>query len=234
MILRQLVIAASDLDATVDLLRAELGVEVAFEDPGVAEFGLRNAVLAVGDHFLEVVSPKTPDAPAARFLAGRPDGSGYMAILQVPDLDRQMAVAQRIGLRTVWQGERSDDDGAIRGRHLHPGDLGCIVSLDEAAPADAWPWAGPAWRLRRGRGDVVGLSSVTIAVRDVDAVCAVWSALFGLPVAPLLVLPGSGEVRIAPAGDGPTGIVAIGLRAAPGFPARSFTIGEAGVRIEVR
>jgi hypothetical protein len=236
MILRQLVIAANDLDATTDLLSDRLGVTVAFRDPGVAEFGLRNAVLPVGDHFLEVVSPVMAGAPAARFLTGRPDGSGYMAILQVPDLDRLVAVAERIGLRTVWTGERTDEQGAIRGRHLHPGDLGCIVSLDEAAPVGAWPWAGPAWRTPScaGRGEVTGLSSVTIAVRDVDAVCTVWSALLGVPAAPLMVLSGSGEIRIVPAGDGAVGIVAFGLRAAPGVEPRSFTVGDGGVRIDVR
>jgi hypothetical protein len=68
--LRQLVIAATALERTVGQLSHELGVEVAFRDPGVAEFGLVNAVLPVGSDFLEVVSPTLLDAPACAPPAG--------------------------------------------------------------------------------------------------------------------------------------------------------------------
>src|SRR5262249_11512307 len=78
--LRQVVIAARDLEETVAHLTAVLGLEVGFRDPGVAEFGLVNAVMPVGDTFLEVVSPVASTAPARRFLDRHGDG-GYMVIL---------------------------------------------------------------------------------------------------------------------------------------------------------
>ena len=58
--IRQIVLAARELDPTVDALQAVLGVGAAFRDPGVAEFGLDNAVMPIGDQFLEVVSPLRP------------------------------------------------------------------------------------------------------------------------------------------------------------------------------
>ena len=63
--LRQVVIVAHDLETTVGHLTAVLGIAVSFRDPGVAEFGLVNAVMPVGDTFLEVVSPvaATADSP---------------------------------------------------------------------------------------------------------------------------------------------------------------------------
>src|SRR5688572_7180451 len=61
---RQVALVARDLEPVVDDLCAVLGLEVAFRDPGVAEFGLRNAVLPIGRRFLEVVSPVRADATA--------------------------------------------------------------------------------------------------------------------------------------------------------------------------
>ena len=46
--IRQAVIAATDLKAVAARLRAELGLGRPFSDPGVAAFGLRNAVFALG------------------------------------------------------------------------------------------------------------------------------------------------------------------------------------------
>ena len=43
--LRQIALAATDLTASVDALTDVLGIEVAFNDPGVAAFGLVNAVM---------------------------------------------------------------------------------------------------------------------------------------------------------------------------------------------
>ncbi len=66
--LRQAVLAARDLDAVAGELRAELGLGEPYADPGVGYFGLRNAVFALGDTFLEVVSPVEPDTAAGRLL----------------------------------------------------------------------------------------------------------------------------------------------------------------------
>ena len=58
--LRQLALAAHDLEPTLEALCDVLGIEVGFRDPGVGAFGLANGVMPVGDTFLEVVSPETP------------------------------------------------------------------------------------------------------------------------------------------------------------------------------
>ena len=46
--LRQVALVAHDLDAVVRDLHDAFALEVAFNDPGVATFGLRNAVLPIG------------------------------------------------------------------------------------------------------------------------------------------------------------------------------------------
>src|SRR5437660_972521 len=148
--LRQTVLVARDLDAVVGDLTAVLGIEVGFNDPLVREFGLRNAVMPIGDTFLEVVSPIDPKATAQRYLERRRGDGGYMLILQCDDLDADRRRMADLGVRTVWKLDLPD----IRGTHLHPKDTGgALLSLDDATPADSWHWAGPEWRrhVRRER-----------------------------------------------------------------------------------
>ena len=137
--LRQVALAASDLASTVETLTDVLGIEVAYRDPGVGVFGLVNAVMPIGETQLEVVSPVRDDATARRWIEKRGGDAGYMVILQCDDhaaLEAEAARAQQAGAKVVWQGEH---EGA-RTVHLHPRELGAILSFD-AIPA--WP---PAFR----------------------------------------------------------------------------------------
>ena len=101
-----MVVAARDLGATVDALCSELALSVCFNDPGVAEFGLENALMVVGDQFIEVVSPIVDDTAAGRLLDRRQaDVTAYMVMFEVDDLDQRMdelgrgAGAQRVERR---------------------------------------------------------------------------------------------------------------------------------------
>ena len=175
--LRQVVVAARDLDATVDRITAELQVPVCFTDPGVAEFGLHNALFNVGDQFIEVVSPMGDNTAAGRLLDRRgADVTAYMVMFEVDDLDARMAALTEAGVRNVWSG----DHAMIRGRHLHPADVGgAIVSLDQTNPPGSWKWGGPTWMAHRDNSVVTSIAGYTIAVEDPAAVTMLWS-LFGL------------------------------------------------------
>lgn len=172
--LRQAVLAARDLHATVARLRDEFGLGEPFHDEGVELFGLRNAVFAVGDTFLEVVSPVRDDAPAARQLdrSGR-DVCGYMAMVQVDDIAAARARAADRGIREVFDVTLDD----IAEVHLHPSDVGgAIVSLSVPAPPSAWRWGGDDWPERSVPGAVAG---ITVEVAEPDAVAARWTQLAG-------------------------------------------------------
>ena len=173
--LRQVVIAARDLDSVVDRLCTELQLAVCFNDPGVATFGLRNALMTVGDQFIEVVSPIEANTAAGRLLDRRgADVSAYMVMFEVDDLDARMAAADAAGIRTVWSGDHDE----IRGRHLHPADIGgAIVSLDQPTPAGSWMWGGPDWRAHHDNAMVTGIAGYTIAVDDPAKVAARWGDL---------------------------------------------------------
>ena len=74
--LRQVVLVARDLEPVERDLCGVLGLEVCFRDPNVGVFGLKNAVMPVGDTFLEVVCPLTSEATAARYLDRRGGDGG--------------------------------------------------------------------------------------------------------------------------------------------------------------
>src|SRR5215211_7551662 len=131
--LRQVALVATDRDRVVAELCEWLGVTVSYEDPGVGEFGLHNALMTIGDQFLEVVSPTTGGTTAGRLLDKRGGDGGYMAIYEVDDLvDRDAQLAER-GVRVVWRVDLPD----IASRHLHPRDVGArsCRSTNRSRPA---------------------------------------------------------------------------------------------------
>jgi hypothetical protein len=179
--IRQAVLAAWEIESTVERLRAEFGLGEPYRDPGVAHFGLVNAVFAIGDTFLEVVSPVTADEPGARTAARQLERSGgevcgYMVMLQVDDLPAARERARAAGVREVFEVEFED----IAEIHLHPGDMrGAIVSLSVPKPAESWRWGGPAWSERAAAGTVSG---ITIAVAEPELVSERWATLAGGPI----------------------------------------------------
>jgi hypothetical protein len=193
--LRQAVLVAAELEPTAGALRSTLGLEEPFRDPGVGEFGLANVVFALGDCFLEVISPIAPDTAAGRYLARHGGDGGYMALFDIEDLEGARERAAALGVRVVWQIDLPD----ISGTHLHPADMrGAIVSLDRSKPYGTWRWGGPQWTGRTGAGAAGRLAGITIAVADPPGVAARWAEVLGVPVSgadePVLGLDG-GEVR---------------------------------------
>lgn len=171
--LRQVALVARDLDRAVEELCDRLGLSVCFNDPGVSFFGLRNALLCIGDQFLEVVSPVHDGTTAGRLLDKRGGDGGYMAIYEVDDLDAHEADLVNAGVRIVWSGDLPD----IRGRHLHPADVGgAIVSIDQPVPNGSWRWGGPDWQAHRDNTVVTGIAGVVVGATDPAAMRAKWGA----------------------------------------------------------
>src|SRR4029453_5220652 len=174
--LRQVAFAARDLDAVVDRLRVVLDIAGSFNDEGVGLFGLRNAVMPVGDTFLEVVSPIQADTAAGRYMARRGGDCGYMVMVQTEDSDRDPRRAAELGVRVAWKIDLDD----IRGTHLHPRDLGgALLSLDAPVPPESWRWAGPEWQRLAGSGVARAIVGVEMQCGDSDTVARRWADLLG-------------------------------------------------------
>lgn len=190
--LRQVVLVAADLDATVAAIRAATGAGEPFHDPGVALFGLSNAVMGLGDTFIEVVSPIVEDTAAGRWRERLGSDGGYMVMFDSADRAGARDRAAAAGVRIAWEIELDD----IAGTHFHPADTGgAIVSVDQPAKPGEWRWAGEDWRERSGSGAVVG---ATIAVPDPEAVAVTWAAVLGAPAPGCTFVEGErGLVEIA-------------------------------------
>lgn len=207
--LRQAVLAAVDLDSVAERMRAELGLGEPFRDPNVAHFGLRNAVFAIGDTFLEVVSPVTDGTAAGRWIERRGGDCGYMLMFQVDDVEGARRRAGALGVRQVF-GVDLDD---IAETHLHPADMrGAIVSVSRPAPPESWRWGGPGWKERSAQGSLDG---ARVAVADLDAAAERWRGVLGDDPSAAGVELGSdpegpGLVTIAIAGQGAKDPVEIG------------------------
>jgi len=107
--LRQAVLAARELEPTVAALREAFDLGEPFHDEGVGYFGLRNAVFALGDTFLEVVSPERPDTAAGRLLDRRGAAvCGYMLMFQLAELGPARGRAAAEGVREVFAVELDD------------------------------------------------------------------------------------------------------------------------------
>jgi hypothetical protein len=232
--LRQAVLVAAELEPVASSLSSALGLGEPFRDPGVGEFGLTNAVFALGDCFLEVIAPRQPDTAAGRYLARNGGDGGYMVLFDVEDLEGARNRAEALGVRVVWRVDLPD----IAGTHLHPADMrGAIVSLDRSNPYGTWRWGGPEWTGRMGEGASGRLAAVTIAVDNPAAVAARWGEVLGVRVSgdrqPRLTLDG-GEVAFEAATDQRgEGLVEIAVELASESARQSGAIELGGVRLRL-
>lgn len=231
--LRQVALVARECEKTAAALQNAFGWPDPFHDPAVGEFGLINAVFAVGDTFVEVVSPVQPDTTAGRYLARRGSDSGYMAIFQMPSLEDARRRVTDLGVRVVWKVDLDD----IAATHLHPKDIpGAIVSLDWASPANSWRWAGPAWTGAPPDHPAGGIAGITIEVEEPAMAARRWAGVLGLDAEmhggqALVRLDQAGQsLRFVPAGDGRAeGISEVWLTPGlPGAPNSDGPIAEIG------
>jgi hypothetical protein len=197
--LRQVALVARELKPVVGDLTAVFGLGAPFADPGVATFGLCNAVFPVGDTFLEVVAPTQDGTTAGRLLERRRGDGGYMVIVQTDDLAADRSRVESLGVRVAWAIDL-EDAATI---HLHPRDVGgAILSIDAMTPRESWRWGGPDWQ-RRSRTDVVTrIAAAEVQAADPDAMAARWAEVLAVPRAGRELLLEDSQIRFVPATDG--------------------------------
>jgi hypothetical protein len=174
--LRQIALVAKDLAGAQADISAVLGVDYAYDDPGVGKYGLRNAVFPIGDTFLEVVSPKEPGTTAGRLLEKRGGDGGYMVILQVDDLAQALERVKNAPARIA---DQRDKDGAAF-THIHPKDIGgAILSLDRMIPKERWEWGGPHWQSHVCTDTSVKVAGAELQATDPAQMAARWARVLG-------------------------------------------------------
>jgi len=176
--LRQLVMVSGLRDPIVESLCNLFDIKVSFNDPGVAHFGLENAVLPIGTDFLEVVSPVEENTTAGRYLDRRGGDGGYMVIIQVDDYDEAKNNVKENDVTVVWESEHPE----ARAIHLHPKQMGgAIVSLDWMNPKESWKWAGPSWSDFVNTSTVQRFVGVEIQSNDPEDMKDKWQSVLKMP-----------------------------------------------------
>src|SRR4051812_11718334 len=225
---RQVVLAAADLDAVTAELERELGVTAPFRDEGVAHFGLHNAVYSLGDSFIEVVSPIRADTAVGRHLERCGGDSGYMVMFELTDATASRDRLERLGVRIVWDTTHPD----IVDLHLHPKDVGgALVALDVTHPAGSWRWGGEAWTAAAPDPAPGGVRALSVAVGDPDKVSRRWAEIVGLDEpehATLRLAGGRQEIRFVDNGAAAERFVAVDVAT----PGRSGPVQIAGVTFD--
>lgn len=209
--LRQVCLAAPELEPVVDAVRDVFGVEVCFRDPNVAKYGLVNALFVFGRAFLEVVAPTRPDTTAGRFIDRSGGIGGYMAIFDCSDPEARRDRAEAMGVRVA----HVLDYTGYWGIQLHPRD--CRATMLEFDRTDGGhdldgPYhpAGEHWRDFQRLDRVRGIARIDVESPDPSGLAGHWARLMDRPVredagAPTIVFD-LGAARF--------------LRAAPGTPER--------------
>ena len=204
--LRQIALVGQDLAACEADIRAILGLDYAYDDPGVGAFGLKNAVFAIGETFLEVVSPKQEGTTAGRLLEKRGGDGGYMAIFQVEDIAKARQRIADAGARGVSATNR--EGGKVCYSHIHPRDIGgAIVSVDFMDPWEHWEWGGPEWRQHLKTDVSTGIVGAEMQGDDPYAMAKRWGEVLGREVEPVgeywrIALDDGGEIRFIKTADG--------------------------------
>jgi hypothetical protein len=205
--LRQLALVARQLAPVVDDLHEVFGLDVAFRDPGVATFGLENAVLPVGRQFVEVVAPIRDGTAGGRYLDRRNGDGGYMVILQCDDHLPRKRKIDELGIRKVV--EHDEPDYLLM--QLHPQDTGgSFLEVDVQIGGESLdgPWmpAGPDWQQAIRTERVQGIAAAEIQSPEPAKIAERWSWILDLELSdddgpPTLTLDNA-TIRFVPAEDG--------------------------------
>lgn len=172
--LRQVALVAGELEPVRQQFFTLLGIDNDFADPGVGEFGLHNSVMAIGDTFLEIVSPQTEGTTAQRLIQRRGGDGGYMVLAQVDDISVVEKKIKELNIRQIWNVDRQE----VAAFHVHPKDIGAaIVSFDEMRNPEDWLWGGPDWRRQKARlaQSIIGCD---IQADDPSTLARQWAAAF--------------------------------------------------------
>ncbi len=120
-------VAVEDLEAAVAFYRDVLGLEP--HRPETVD-GATIVSLSFGEAEVELLTPRAPDGPIARFLARRGPGIHHICY-RVPDLDAALAACRAAGYRLIDETPRSGAGGR-RIAFVHPkATAGILLELTE-------------------------------------------------------------------------------------------------------
>lgn len=194
--LRQVCIASPKI-SDADELASIFGVNVAYRDPLIIDFGLENALLGFGGTFVEFIAPLKENTTATRFLAKRPGGGGYMVI---HDTDQYEIIRPRVdeqGVRVAYEStpqlrgpeNNHPEYGYDSFRHLQldPRSVGgTLMEFNQTDGGEdlfgAYAPAGIRWQEEVSGEELPKIVGAECTSTDPDAMAKTWATLMDKPV----------------------------------------------------
>jgi methylmalonyl-CoA/ethylmalonyl-CoA epimerase len=122
-------IAVHDLDAAVAYYRDTFGAELTHRER-VERDGVEEALIAVAQSYIQLVSPTRDDSPVAAFLERRGEGLHHVGY-RVADCAAALSAVRDAGGRLIDEVPRPGSRGTIVA-FIHPkGALGTLIELVE-------------------------------------------------------------------------------------------------------
>lgn len=120
-------IAVRDLDAAVAWYRSTFNAKVVHRE--CIDFdGVEEALIRLGDSWIQLLTPTRPDSPVARWLERRGEGLHHVAY-RVADCALALQAAKRAGARVVDEHPRAGSRGTVVA-FLHPKEaFGTLIEL---------------------------------------------------------------------------------------------------------
>ncbi|HEV3471854.1 MAG TPA: methylmalonyl-CoA epimerase [Actinomycetota bacterium] len=129
--IEHIALAVSDLDAAVAHYSEVWGLEVSHREL-VEDQGVEEAMLPLGDSYLQLLGPTGPDTTVGKFIARRGEGLHHIAY-EVDDLEGSLAALKEKGVRLIDKEPRRGGRGHMVA-FVHPGgNHGLLVELIQAS-----------------------------------------------------------------------------------------------------
>jgi methylmalonyl-CoA epimerase len=118
-----------DLDAAIAWYEETFGARVVHRET-VERDGVEEALLAVSDSYIQLLTPTSDDSTVARFLATRGEGLHHVGF-RVEDCAKTLQAVQDAGVRTIDQEPRPGSRGTTVA-FIHPKSaFGTLIELVE-------------------------------------------------------------------------------------------------------
>ena len=122
-------IAVRDLDAAVAWYRDALGAEVEHRET-VESDGVEEALLAVAESYVQLITPTREDSPVAKFLDKRGEGLHHVGY-RVPDCAAALEAMVKAGATPIDEVPRPGSSNTTIA-FIHPkGSFGTLIELVE-------------------------------------------------------------------------------------------------------
>jgi len=125
--IEHIALAVADLDAAVAHYADVWGLEVSHRER-VEDQGVEEAMLPLGESFLQLLGPTGPDTTVGKFIAKRGEGLHHIAY-EVDDLGASLAALKEKGVPLIDEAPRLGGRGHMVA-FVHPkGNHGLLVEL---------------------------------------------------------------------------------------------------------